>query len=223
MSVYCPGRSSTILIVLLHEAGQRLYFKDLRPHLDCYCACSQPSASLAFKPFFEHAPARSELEFYAAFPLTLMTMPEHFKRHWKQFEFDNMDVAIWTRVAICVRGSNLNSTDGGCGPVGAQKRKHSKERKKTLRLELTQNSWPLVRPATLMVINAQSAAPPQLKPLRCHTTQALKLKDVQLSKKKLSTEEKKGGRGRVDWGQLGYTSTATKMPLNILPLTKLKL
>ena len=50
-----------------------------------------------------------------------------------------------------------------------------------------------------MVINAQSAAPPQLKPLRCHTTQALKLKDVQLSKKKLSTEEKKGGRGRVDW------------------------
>ena len=115
MSVYCPGRSSTISIVLLHEAGQRLYFKDLRPHLDCYCACSQPSASLAFKPFFEHAPARSELEFYAAFPLTLMTMLEHFKRHWKQFKFDNMDVAIWTRVAICVRGSNLNSTDGGCG------------------------------------------------------------------------------------------------------------
>ena len=106
--------------------------------------------------------------------------------------------------------------------VGPQKRKHSKERKKTLRLELTQNSWPLVRPATLMVINAQSAAPPQLEPLRCHTTQALKLKDVQLSKKKLSTEEKKGERGRVDWGQLGYTST-TKMPLNILPLTKLKL
>ena len=108
MSVYCPGRSSTILIVLLHEAGQRLYFKDLRPHLDCYCACSQPSASLAFKPFFEHAPARSELEFYAAFPLTLMTMLEHFKRHWKQFKFDNMDVAIWTRVAICARGLNPN-------------------------------------------------------------------------------------------------------------------
>ena len=147
MSVYCPGRSSTISIVLLHEAGQRLYFKDLRPHLDCYCACSQPSASLAFKPFFEHAPARSELEFYAAFPLTLMTMLEHFKRHWKQFKFDNMDVAIWTRVAICVRGSNLNSTDGGCGPVGAQKRKHSKERKKTLNSPRTAGPWSGLQPS----------------------------------------------------------------------------
>ena len=33
-------------------------------------------------------------------PLTLMTIVHHFKRHWKQFEFDNMDVAIWTMVAI---------------------------------------------------------------------------------------------------------------------------
>ena len=41
-------------------------------------------------------------------PLTLMTIVHHFKRHWKQFEFDNMDVAIWTMVAIparaCKRG-----------------------------------------------------------------------------------------------------------------------
>ena len=45
-------------------------------------------------------------------PLTLMKIVHHFKRHWKQFEFDNMDVAIWTMVAICARGLNSNPTEG---------------------------------------------------------------------------------------------------------------
>ena len=62
-------------------------------------------SSLAFKASLEHVPLQVRVgpTVLRGIPLTLMTIVHHFKRHWKQFEFDNMDIAIWTMVAISAR------------------------------------------------------------------------------------------------------------------------